>query len=97
MFADRSIIIYELPTFTPHGAAAGGLYGQLFVHLNGNCIGGMDSLMTSIPSGWSKQPDGWFTPRGKPSPGPTNHLKSNEHGAPWPNVVIEVRAYTGKM
>ncbi len=57
MFANGTIIIYELPTFAPHGAAVGGVFQLISSLIGAHCRGGTDSLMTSVLGGWSKQPD----------------------------------------
>lgn len=49
MYANGSIIIYELPTFSPHGAAAGELFYLLKNQFGAQCGGSQGSLFTCIP------------------------------------------------
>lgn len=89
MFANGNIIIYELPTGQHHGGCFASILVQLGPHLGG-CAYGSEQLKSNIPAAWSKQPDGWITPNGKPRPGHQNNLRSSYTGAAWPNVIVEV-------
>lgn len=92
MFFDGSVIIYELPTptFFARGTAIAGVSIQLTTLFGAHSGCGYGGLMKCIPNDWSKQPDIWFTPIGKPRPGPGSILRATDLGMTWPNIIVEV-------
>jgi len=91
LFAEGSIILYEIPSRL-HDDIASTINYLFQQHFRAACAVSFSPTCTSIAGGWSKEPDGCVIPLTKPNPGPASPLRADNDGNAWPNVVIEIAA-----